>query len=161
MRDSMHFYLQKVLVAQEEERKRIARELHDDAGQSLLLLAHQLDAIASDSRSKLSKPVQEKLTQVHDLAVETLNGLRRYAQELRPAILDDMGLVASDGEEAVKLSAELKPDIIIMDIVMPKLSGIEATKQIRKVSPTTAVLVLTAYDDDRYVIGLLEAGAAG
>ena len=95
MRDSMHFYLQKVLVAQEEERKRIARELHDEAGQSLLLLAHQLDAMASDSRSKLSKPVQEKLTQVHDLAVETLNGLRRYAQELRPAILDDMGLVAA------------------------------------------------------------------
>lgn len=68
---------------------------------------------------------------------------------------------ASDGEEAVKLSSELKPDIIVMDIVMPKLSGIEATKQIRKVSPATAVLVLTAYDDDRYVIGLLEAGAAG
>jgi NarL family two-component system response regulator LiaR len=68
---------------------------------------------------------------------------------------------ASDGEEAVKLSSELKPDIIVMDIVMPKLSGIEATKQIRKVSPSTAVLVLTAYDDDRYVMGLLEAGAAG
>jgi len=68
---------------------------------------------------------------------------------------------ASDGEEAVKLSSELKPDIIVMDIVMPKLNGIEATRQIRKVSPTTAVLVLTAYDDDRYVMGLLEAGAAG
>ena len=68
---------------------------------------------------------------------------------------------ASDGEEAVKLSSELKPDVVVMDIVMPKLNGIEATRQIRKISPTTAVLVLTAYDDDRYVIGLLEAGAAG
>jgi NarL family two-component system response regulator LiaR len=68
---------------------------------------------------------------------------------------------AGDGEEAVKLSSELKPDIVIMDIVMPNLNGIEATKQIRKVSPATAVLILTAYDDDRYVIGLLEAGAAG
>ena len=68
---------------------------------------------------------------------------------------------AGDGEEAVKLSSELKPDIAIMDIVMPKLSGIEATSQIRKVSPNTAVLILTAYDDDRYVIGLMEAGAAG
>ena len=75
----------------------------------------------------------------------------------------DMEVVgeAGDGEEAVKLSSELKPDIVIMDIVMPKLSGIEATKQIRQVSPATAVLILTAYDDDRYVIGLLEAGAAG
>ena len=76
---------------------------------------------------------------------------------------DDIEVVAeaNDGEEAVTLCAELKPDIVVMDIVMPKLSGIEATKQIRKVSPTTAVLILTAYDDDRYVIGLLEAGAAG
>ena len=68
---------------------------------------------------------------------------------------------ACDGEEAVKLSSELKPDVVVMDVVMPKLNGIEATRQIRKISPTTAVLVLTAYDDDRYVIGLLEAGAAG
>lgn len=76
---------------------------------------------------------------------------------------DDMQVLgeAGDGEEAVRLSSELKPDIVIMDIVMPKLSGIEATREIRKKSPTTAVLILTAYDDDRYIIGLLEAGAAG
>lgn len=76
---------------------------------------------------------------------------------------EDMEVLAeaADGEEAVRLSAEVKPDVVIMDIVMPKMSGIEATKQIRKASPSTAVLILTAYDDDRYVIGLLEAGAAG
>jgi NarL family two-component system response regulator LiaR len=76
---------------------------------------------------------------------------------------EDMEVVgeAGDGEEAVRLSSRLKPDIVIMDIVMPKLNGIEATKQIRKTTPATAVLILTAYDDDRYVIGLLEAGAAG
>ncbi|MCJ7523237.1 MAG: response regulator transcription factor [Dehalococcoidia bacterium] len=68
---------------------------------------------------------------------------------------------ASDGEEAVKLSSELNPDVVIMDIVMPRLNGIEATKRIKEISPDTAVLILTAYDDDRYVIGLLEAGAAG
>lgn len=68
---------------------------------------------------------------------------------------------AGDGEEAVKLSSELSPDIVVMDIVMPKINGIEATRRIRKVSPGTAVLILTAYDDDRYVTGLLEAGAAG
>lgn len=76
---------------------------------------------------------------------------------------EDMEVVgeAGDGEEAVRLSAKLKPDIVIMDIVMPELNGIEATKKIRKESPSTAVLILTAYDDDRYIIGLLEAGAAG
>jgi len=68
---------------------------------------------------------------------------------------------ASDGEEAVKLGSELKPDVIIMDIVMPKLSGIEATRLIKQASPSTAVLVLTAYSDIRYILGLLEAGACG
>jgi NarL family two-component system response regulator LiaR len=68
---------------------------------------------------------------------------------------------AGDGEEAIKCVSDLTPDVVLMDIVMPKLNGIEATKQIKQVSPTTAVLILTAYDDDRYVIGLLQAGAAG
>jgi DNA-binding NarL/FixJ family response regulator len=76
---------------------------------------------------------------------------------------DDIEVVgeASNGEEAVKLSARLKPDIAVMDIVMPKLNGIEASKEIKKVSPSTAILILTAYDDAQYVMGLLEAGAAG
>ena len=68
---------------------------------------------------------------------------------------------ASDGEEAVKLASELKPDVVVMDIVMPKLNGIEATKRIKEIAPNIAILILTAYDDDEYVLGLLDAGAAG
>ena len=68
---------------------------------------------------------------------------------------------ADDGEEAVRLAPELKPDVVLMDIVMPKLSGIEATKRIKQTSPTTNVLILTAYSDIRYILGLLEAGACG
>jgi len=68
---------------------------------------------------------------------------------------------ASDGEEAVRLVSELKPNVVLMDIVMPKLSGIEATKQIKQASPATNVLILTAYSDIHYIIGLLEAGACG
>ena len=68
---------------------------------------------------------------------------------------------ASDGEEAVRLVSELEPDVILMDIVMPKLSGIDATKQIKQVSPATNILILTAYSDIRYILGLLEAGACG
>jgi NarL family two-component system response regulator LiaR len=68
---------------------------------------------------------------------------------------------AGDGEEAVQLAAERHPDIIIMDIAMPKLDGIEATRQIKAANPTTSILVLTAYDDDQYVFAFLEAGAAG
>jgi len=68
---------------------------------------------------------------------------------------------ASDGEEAVKFASELKPDVAVMDIVMPKLNGIEATRKIKEIAPDTAILILTAYDDDEYVLGLLDAGAAG
>ncbi len=76
---------------------------------------------------------------------------------------EDMEVVAEagDGEEAVRLVTEHDLDIVIMDIALPKLNGIEATKQIKEISPGTAVLVLTAYDDDEYVFALLEAGAAG
>jgi len=68
---------------------------------------------------------------------------------------------AGDGEEAVKLVEKLKPDVAIVDIAMPRLNGIEATKQIKAISPRTAVLILTGYDYDQYVFALLEAGAAG
>jgi NarL family two-component system response regulator LiaR len=68
---------------------------------------------------------------------------------------------AGDGEETVRLATELRPDVAIVDIAMPKLNGIEATKQIKALCPATAVLILTAYDDDPYVFALLEAGAAG
>lgn len=68
---------------------------------------------------------------------------------------------ASDGEEAVKLVTELKPHVILMDIAMPVFNGIEATKQIKARFPKIAVLILTAYDNDQYIVALLEAGAAG
>jgi len=76
---------------------------------------------------------------------------------------EDIEVVAEvgDGEEAVKFASELKPDVAVMDIVMPKLNGIEATKKIKENAPDTAILILTAYDDDEYVLGLLDAGAAG
>jgi len=68
---------------------------------------------------------------------------------------------AGDGRETVELVKELKPDVAIVDISMPVLNGIEATKQIKAISPRTAVLILTAYEYDQYVFALLEAGAAG
>lgn len=68
---------------------------------------------------------------------------------------------AGDGEEAVKLASELMPDVAVMDVGMPKLSGLEATKQIKARYPAIAVLVLTIHDDNEYIVGLLQAGAAG
>jgi len=68
---------------------------------------------------------------------------------------------AGDGEEAVKLSCDLKPDVVLVDVAMPRLDGIEATRRIKAQCPAVAVLVLSAYDDDQFIFGLLEAGAAG
>ncbi len=68
---------------------------------------------------------------------------------------------ASDGEEAVRLASNFKPDVAIIDIAMPKVDGIEATRQIKALYPTIAVRILSAYDDDEFVFSLLEAGAAG
>jgi DNA-binding NarL/FixJ family response regulator len=76
---------------------------------------------------------------------------------------EDMEVVgeAGDGEQAVRLATDLHPDVVVMDIAMPKLNGIEATKRIKGTHPETTVLILSAYDDDQYVFALLEAGAAG
>jgi NarL family two-component system response regulator LiaR len=68
---------------------------------------------------------------------------------------------AADGEEAVRMADKSSPDVIIMDIAMPKMDGIEATKQIKALHPNIAILILTAYDDDQFVFNLIEAGAAG
>ncbi len=85
-------------------------------------------------------------------------GIRRFLDRE-----DDLEVVgeAADGEEAVQLATQLKPDVLVMDIAMPRLNGIEATKKIKALCPAIAVLALTAYDYDQYIFALLEAGAAG
>jgi len=68
---------------------------------------------------------------------------------------------ANDGEEAVRLAVELVPNVVIMDISMPKLNGLEATRQIKAKCSSIAILVLTVYDDSEHILSILEAGAAG
>jgi len=68
---------------------------------------------------------------------------------------------AANGDEAVRLAGELHPDIVIMDIVMPVMNGVEATRRIRQLYPAMSVLVLSAFSDIRYIVDLLEAGAHG
>lgn len=68
---------------------------------------------------------------------------------------------ASNGQEAIDLVESLKPQVVVMDVRMPGIGGVEATKQIKKRFPHVEVLVMTAYDDDEFVFASLEAGASG
>lgn len=81
------------------------------------------------------------------------------------AILGEHGLdvvgEASDGHEAVRLAQTLAPDVAVLDISMPTLNGIDAARQIVKCSPSTRILILTMYSEDRYVLASLRAGVAG
>lgn len=68
---------------------------------------------------------------------------------------------AENGRDAVKLADKLDPDVIIMDISMPELNGIDATRQIMAASPSTKIIALSMYSDKRYVEGMLSAGVSG
>jgi len=110
LQDNLQFYLRQVLQAQEEERKRLARELHDDASQQILLLTHGIDNVACKAERYSSQDLRNELGKLYELSQQTYQNIKHYAQALRPSILDDLGLVA-----AIKwLAAEIH-----------KLSGIE------------------------------------
>jgi DNA-binding NarL/FixJ family response regulator len=85
-------------------------------------------------------------------------GIRDFLEEE-----DDIQVVAeaTTGAEAVSLTLEHRPEVAVLDIQMPEMTGIEAARQIRAKIPEAQVLVLTAYDDDPYIFAMLQAGASG
>jgi two-component system response regulator NreC len=84
---------------------------------------------------------------------------------IRALLKDEPGLEvigeAENGLEVVQMTDQLRPDIVIMDIGMPRLNGLEATRQILSLSPTTRVLILTMHDNEEYIRQVLAAGALG
>jgi two-component system sensor histidine kinase DegS len=92
--ENMRAYIKQITMAQEEERKRIARDLHDDVSPNILILIQKLDNLSSGQRIKLSS-LKENIAGLRGQAVESLEALRATAQGLRPRIIDDLGLVAA------------------------------------------------------------------
>jgi DNA-binding NarL/FixJ family response regulator len=89
----------------------------------------------------------------HDLIRQALRGVINAEPDMQ--VIGE----ASDGEQAVAMVGDLRPDAIVMDIEMPRLSGIEATRRIKSIAPDAIILVLTVHDSNEYVLRILEAGA--
>jgi two-component system, NarL family, response regulator LiaR len=84
------------------------------------------------------------------------SGIRAYL-ETQPGL--EIVAEAGSGQDAVRLAAEHVPDVALMDLVMPGMDGVEATRQVRRVSPRTQVVVLTSYHQDEHIFPALRAGA--
>jgi DNA-binding NarL/FixJ family response regulator len=101
----------------------------------------------------MAEPIRVVLADDHAVVRK---GIREFLEES-----GEIQVVAEavDGYEAVRLTGEHRPQVAVLDIQMPGMTGIEATRQIKAAFPATHVLILTAYDDDPYVFALLRAGA--
>lgn len=103
-------------------------------------MTEQIRIVLADDHAVVRKGIREFLEQEDGLAVVA---------------------EATDGDQAVAMVAEHQPHVAVLDIQMPGMTGIEATRRIRAEHPEVRVLVLTAYDDDPYIFALLQAGASG
>lgn len=101
------------------------------------------------------KPISILLAEDHTVVREGLRALLEAAGDI--AVIAE----ASTGRQAVELALKHRPDVVVMDIAMPHLNGLEATRQIRHALPTARVLILSAHSDDAYVDQVLSLGARG
>jgi DNA-binding NarL/FixJ family response regulator len=130
--------------------------LHEAAGRrDLLRMAVDTFRNASNGDQEDGRVIRVLLADDHALVREGTRGLLEAENDV------EVVAEAASGEEAIEAAKRLQPDIALMDIAMPGMGGIAATSAIKVCSPQTAIVVLSAYDDDPYVMAFLEAGAAG
>jgi NarL family two-component system response regulator LiaR len=101
----------------------------------------------------MENPIRVILVDDHNMV---RMGLRAYF-----ATLPDIQVIgeAGTGDEAVRLVAELSPDVVLMDLIMPGMDGVEATRQVKKISPRTQVIVVTSFHEDEHIFPAIRAGA--
>jgi DNA-binding NarL/FixJ family response regulator len=103
----------------------------------------------------VSDPIRVLVADDQALVREGLMTLLQVAAGIEPVA------AATDGEEAVALAAQHRPHVVLMDLRMPRLDGVEATRRIRAAQPETEIVVLTTHADDQSILGALQAGARG
>jgi len=169
LQENTRFYVQEIIRAQEDERKRIARELHDDVSPSLLLLTQRLDAMTSCPRPKLTDPLRQQLEGLRCQTIEALESLRRIAQDLRPRILDDLGLIAALEWIADDLirnhGIETKVEVLGKQQNLPSEVQLllfriaqEALNNIRKHAQASMALVTVEFTDGKIILTITDNG---
>ncbi len=167
MNENLRFYVQQITRAQEEERKRIARELHDDTAQQLIVLSRQLDRLMS-----AQTPPMQDMTPLEKLSERVdaiLDGVRRFSQDLRPSVLDDLGLIpalewlASDMTEHFNISVGVEiigterrfppeKEMLLFRIVQ------EALSNVRKHSGAQRAWVIIEFTDKKTILTVKDSG---
>lgn len=155
--ERLRFYVRHITRAQEDERKRIARELHDDTAQTLALLSRRLDTLATYPGG-LPEPTLQRMEELRELSSNILKGVRRFSQDLRPPALDDLGLLPAlegltmdlakrDGIEA-KLEVAGRPRRLPAEteLVLFRITQ-EALRNVEKHSEATRVTILVEFSE--------------
>jgi len=168
MQENLRFYLQQVTRAQEEERKRISRELHDETTQALVALSRQLDALAS-SRKGLSENNRLCLEELWQKTNNIMQGVRRLSQDLRPAALDRLGLLsalewlASDVSEYSGI--EIKVNVVDTERRLPEEVELvlfritqEALRNVWRHSQATRAEITVEFDESKTKVTVSDNG---
>jgi PAS domain S-box-containing protein len=167
LEENLRFYLQQVTKAQEEERKRIARELHDDTAQALVVLSRQLDSFLSAGQ----RPMQDIVTleKLREQIDSILEGVRRFSQDLRPSILDDLGLLpalewlASDltdhfaisiGMAVLGSERRFSPEV---ELLLFRIAQ-EALRNVWRHSGASRAWITVDFSDDKTVLTIRDNG---
>jgi len=168
MQENLRFYLQEVTRAQEDERKRIARELHDETAQSLGAISHQLEYLASNNKH-LSADDVELLNNLRDQVKNTWQGVRHFSQDLRLPVLYDLGLLpalewlTSNLEKEYGVKTELRvtgtqphldseAEILLFRIIQ------EAVNNTGRHAEASQVKVTVEFDEDKIVATVRDDG---
>ncbi len=169
--ENRELYITNIIRAQEEERKRIARDLHDDTIQSLIAISRNLDSMISKLSKSSSEPdgFKSHLEETWHLAEQTIKGVRTFSQDLRPSVLDDLGLVpavewlASRMSKSLSMKTECHTDGKVkrlppeMELALFRIVQ-EALNNIAKHAQASTVLINVTFRSDKLAISLRDNG---